>query len=104
MGAVRTTFAMVAALLVRRKQILNRGGSDPYALNLKAVTGMTPLSSTPGTNTVSNSLSIDRCQRPILIIQPTSAVGFIYKANSVIFYEVYLIANGKSASTIPGAG
>ncbi|KAL5486072.1 hypothetical protein ACEPAI_7116 [Sanghuangporus weigelae] len=30
MGAVRTTFAMVAALLVRRKQITTRGLGDPF--------------------------------------------------------------------------
>ncbi|KAI0330242.1 hypothetical protein GY45DRAFT_1323965 [Cubamyces sp. BRFM 1775] len=31
MGAVRTTFAMVAACIVRRKQLLDRGLQDPYA-------------------------------------------------------------------------
>ncbi|EIW57292.1 uncharacterized protein TRAVEDRAFT_59033 [Trametes versicolor FP-101664 SS1] len=31
MGAVRTTFAMVAACIVRRKQLLDRGLEDPYA-------------------------------------------------------------------------
>ncbi|KIJ66912.1 hypothetical protein HYDPIDRAFT_180575 [Hydnomerulius pinastri MD-312] len=31
MGAVRTTFAMVAALIVRRKMLLVRGLGDPYA-------------------------------------------------------------------------
>ncbi|KAH7884393.1 inositol hexakisphosphate-domain-containing protein [Phlebopus sp. FC_14] len=31
MGAVRTTFAMVAALIVRRKMLLDQGLSDPYA-------------------------------------------------------------------------
>ncbi|KAF9243458.1 inositol hexakisphosphate-domain-containing protein [Melanogaster broomeanus] len=31
MGAVRTTFAMVAALIVRRKMLLVRGFDDPYA-------------------------------------------------------------------------
>jgi hypothetical protein len=30
MGVVRTTFAMVAASLVRRKQVLARGMEDPY--------------------------------------------------------------------------
>lgn len=51
MGAVRTTFAMVAASLVRRKQIMHEGGPDPYAI--KAVSNPIPLSSSPGTNTVS---------------------------------------------------
>jgi len=51
MGAVRTTFAMVAASLVRRKQIIAKGGSDPYAL--KTPSGIISLSSgTPGMNTV----------------------------------------------------
>jgi len=31
MGAVRTTFAMVAAVIVRRKMMLARGLEDPYA-------------------------------------------------------------------------
>lgn len=31
MGAVRTTFAMVAALIVRRRMLLVRGLDDPYA-------------------------------------------------------------------------
>lgn len=31
MGAVRTTFAMVAALIVRRGMLLARGLNDPYA-------------------------------------------------------------------------
>lgn len=30
MGAVRTTFAMVAACIIRRKQLLARGMDDPY--------------------------------------------------------------------------
>ena len=45
MGAVRTTFAMVAASLVRRKQMLANGATDPYAL--KSPNGM--VSSSPGT-------------------------------------------------------
>ena len=31
MGAVRTTFAMVAVSLVRRRQLMVRGVEDPYA-------------------------------------------------------------------------
>ena len=46
MGAVRTTFAMVAASLVRRKQMIDRGLPDPYAL--KAINNAIPISSTPG--------------------------------------------------------
>ena len=45
MGAVRTTFAMVAASLVRRKQMLANGATDPYAS--KPPNGM--ISSSPGT-------------------------------------------------------
>ncbi|KAJ7757743.1 inositol hexakisphosphate-domain-containing protein [Mycena maculata] len=40
MGAVRTTFAMVAASIVRRKQLISRGFPDPYAIK-------NPASSTP---------------------------------------------------------
>ncbi|KAF8896122.1 inositol hexakisphosphate-domain-containing protein [Infundibulicybe gibba] len=36
MGAVRTTFAMVAASLVRRKQIMLKGMPDPYAIRFPA--------------------------------------------------------------------
>ncbi|KAF8802506.1 hypothetical protein BYT27DRAFT_7196707, partial [Phlegmacium glaucopus] len=47
MGAVRTTFAMVAASLVRRKQMIDRGFPDPYAL--KSMNNAIPISSSPGT-------------------------------------------------------
>ncbi|KAJ7471451.1 inositol hexakisphosphate-domain-containing protein [Mycena galericulata] len=42
MGAVRTTFAMVAASIVRRKQLMVRGFPDPYTM--KGTTSGTPLS------------------------------------------------------------
>jgi hypothetical protein len=50
LGAVRTTFGMVAALLVRRKQLMMLGLEDPYA---GRASGLTPhgLAST-GANTV----------------------------------------------------
>ncbi|KAF7374402.1 hypothetical protein MSAN_00324300 [Mycena sanguinolenta] len=38
MGAVRTTFAMVAASIVRRKQLILRGLPDPYAVKLNGPT------------------------------------------------------------------
>ena len=34
MGAVRTTFAMTAACLVRRRQLMLRGLPDPYATRM----------------------------------------------------------------------
>jgi hypothetical protein len=51
MGAVRTTFAMTAACLVRRRQLMLRGLPDPYANKLLN----TPHASSPasGVNTVS---------------------------------------------------
>ena len=54
MGAVRTTFAMVATELVRRKQIMDKGGPDPYGMPVGAKGALTPvgLSSSPGTLTV----------------------------------------------------
>ena len=54
MGAVRTTFAMVAASLVRRKQIVAKGAADPYAL--KAPNGT--ISPSPGTPSLKNSVCI----------------------------------------------
>ncbi|KAF8657553.1 hypothetical protein AX16_002190 [Volvariella volvacea WC 439] len=39
MGAVRTTFAMVAASLVRRKQLIARGLPDPYAFSVGGGSG-----------------------------------------------------------------
>lgn len=33
MGAVRTTFAMVAAQIIRRKQLVERGFSDPFGMS-----------------------------------------------------------------------
>ncbi|KAJ7081810.1 inositol hexakisphosphate-domain-containing protein [Mycena belliarum] len=39
MGAVRTTFAMVAASIVRRKQLIVRGLADPYAIKTNADPG-----------------------------------------------------------------
>ncbi|KAG6919205.1 hypothetical protein DXG01_008503 [Tephrocybe rancida] len=50
MGAVRTTFAMVAASLVRRKQLIALGMPDPYAVQLLQ-TGSTPNTSVSGVNT-----------------------------------------------------
>lgn len=46
MGAVRTTYAMVAACIVRRKQCIELGLSDPYAKDWKSgamATGGFPL-------------------------------------------------------------
>ena len=56
MGAVRTTFAMVAASLVRRKQVIDKGLPDPYAP--KSMNNTVPISShsTPmGSSTASIS-------------------------------------------------
>ncbi|TFK28151.1 hypothetical protein FA15DRAFT_753712 [Coprinopsis marcescibilis] len=55
MGAVRTTFAMVAACLIRRKQLIAQGRPDPYAMRSYAPGGFpassSPASGTPGSNT-----------------------------------------------------
>ena len=63
MGAVRTTFAMVAALIIRRRMLLARGLDDPYAVKSSFVfPSGTPRqgSATPGISTVRgfNSLSV----------------------------------------------
>ncbi|KAF5359127.1 hypothetical protein D9756_003293 [Leucocoprinus leucothites] len=39
MGAVRTTFAMVAALIIRRKQLVERGFSDPFGMSPALLVG-----------------------------------------------------------------
>ncbi|KAF8071749.1 inositol hexakisphosphate-domain-containing protein [Lyophyllum atratum] len=54
MGAVRTTFAMVAATLVRRKQLIALGMPDPYALKPPQL-GSTPTASSSGVSTPTNS-------------------------------------------------
>ena len=53
MGAVRTTFAMVAASLLRRKQMIDRGLPDPYAL--KSINNGVPI---PSGSASSSSASI----------------------------------------------
>jgi hypothetical protein len=60
MGGVRTTFAMIAALLVRRKQILVQGLEDPYAVKSLAfpVTNGLKSAGHSGTATVSMSCPI----------------------------------------------
>ncbi|KAI0701909.1 inositol hexakisphosphate-domain-containing protein [Cerioporus squamosus] len=52
MGAVRTTFAMVAACIVRRKQLIDRGLEDPYsAKSVGSRSGVsTPSGMSPPTN------------------------------------------------------
>jgi len=50
MGAVRTTFAMATACLVRRRQLMSRGLPDPYGAKL--LNGSHPVS---GINTVSQN-------------------------------------------------
>ena len=55
MGAVRTTFAMVAALIIRRKMLLGRGLDDPYAVRPSFVLPSGALkqgSPSPGISTV----------------------------------------------------
>lgn len=48
MGAVRTTFAMVAACIVRRKQLLDRGLEDPYATrSIGSRSGISTVSAPP---------------------------------------------------------
>lgn len=55
MGAVRTTFAMVAALIIRRRMLLVRGLDDPYAAKPSFVFPSGTIkqrSPSPGTSTV----------------------------------------------------
>ncbi|KAJ7145106.1 inositol hexakisphosphate-domain-containing protein [Mycena crocata] len=43
MGAVRTTFAMVAASILRRKQLIVRGLADPYAMKANPISTPVPI-------------------------------------------------------------
>lgn len=78
MGAVRTTFAMVAASLVRRKQLISRGMPDPYATKVPGISN-SPLSSSPGTTTVStvqlSQISKSKLSCVLLPKQPTATVS-----------------------------
>ncbi|OBZ72108.1 Paladin [Grifola frondosa] len=58
MGAVRTTFAMVAACVVRRKQLIDRGLEDPYIMkSAGSRSGIsTPSGLQPSTNKIMQSL------------------------------------------------
>jgi hypothetical protein len=51
MGAVRTTFAMTIACVVRRRQLILRGQPDPYAAKIPG--SPLPSNSASGDNTVS---------------------------------------------------
>lgn len=77
MGAVRTTFAMVAAVIVRRKMLLARGLEDPYAnrSSLLSITG----TGNSGFSTVSHSppLSLSK-NSPLTFFQPTNQVWYKY--------------------------
>ncbi|KAG2117755.1 inositol hexakisphosphate-domain-containing protein [Suillus clintonianus] len=57
MGAVRTTFAMVAAVIVRRKMLLTRGLEDPYASRSSLLSNLGNGSS--GISTPTNQASTD---------------------------------------------
>ncbi|KZT01378.1 uncharacterized protein LAESUDRAFT_731226 [Laetiporus sulphureus 93-53] len=56
MGAVRTTFAMVAACVIRRKQLITRGLDDPYAPSMRTMNGTKPLG---------NQLSVVKLQQAL---------------------------------------
>ncbi|KAF8340378.1 inositol hexakisphosphate-domain-containing protein [Cantharellus anzutake] len=68
MGVVRTTFAMVAASIIRRKQLLNTGLPDPFF-------------ATPGTNASGGDIMPMDESAPTLIPTPQAAAG-LEKANA----------------------
>lgn len=64
MGAVRTTFAMVAAVIVRRKMLLARGLEDPYPSRSSFLSNLGSGSykmgnSSPGISTPTNQVATD---------------------------------------------
>lgn len=72
MGAVRTTFAMVAAVIVRRKMLLARGLEDPYANRSSPLSIMGTGNS--GACTVSHSPLLLEKNSPLTFFQPTNQV------------------------------
>uniref|UniRef100_A0A8H7Y3N0 Inositol hexakisphosphate-domain-containing protein n=1 Tax=Psilocybe cubensis TaxID=181762 RepID=A0A8H7Y3N0_PSICU len=84
MGAVRTTFAMVAASLVRRKQIMNEGGPDPYAIKPTG-SSTKPLSSSPGPSTPTNSQTESR------ILQSLEQANAQQELNKSLLRLTYLL-------------
>ncbi|GLB40222.1 putative inositol hexakisphosphate [Lyophyllum shimeji] len=65
MGAVRTTFAMVAATLVRRKQLITQGMPDPYSAKPPQL-GTTPTASSSGISTPTHSQTEARIMMAIV--------------------------------------
>lgn len=45
MGAVRTTYAMCAACLIRRRQLIRQGQPDPFCLEASSLTSKSRLTS-----------------------------------------------------------
>lgn len=56
MGAVRTTFAMTAACIVRRRQLMLRGLPDPYSAKLLNTSHLPNLANGSGISTVSQNV------------------------------------------------
>lgn len=98
MGAVRTTFAMVAAVIVRRKMLLARGLEDPYPSrsSLLSNLGSGSYNSTPGISTVS-SRSFLHTNLLTHICQPTNQVWRPYVIHTRVLMNLVFL---KAATDI----
>jgi hypothetical protein len=66
MGAVRTTYAMAAACIVRRKQCIDLGLGDPFMREFRSSNPMTTLASSPGSQSQA-AMVLEQGMEPIKI-------------------------------------
>ncbi|KAF9466586.1 inositol hexakisphosphate-domain-containing protein [Collybia nuda] len=95
MGAVRTTFAMVAASLVRRKQLISRGMPDPYATKAPGM-GSSSISSSPGTNTPTTTQTESRI---LLALEQVSAQQELSKSLLRLTYLLQQSLQNKNSQS-----
>ncbi|KAG7451357.1 uncharacterized protein BT62DRAFT_942232 [Guyanagaster necrorhizus] len=92
MGAVRTTFAMVAASIVRRKQLISKGLPDPYA-----VKGF-PMASIHGSGTSSPS-SLDTESRLLQSMEQANAQQELSRSLLKLTYLLQHILQDKNSQS-----
>ncbi|KIY62129.1 hypothetical protein CYLTODRAFT_494858 [Cylindrobasidium torrendii FP15055 ss-10] len=108
MGAVRTTFAMITACIVRRKQLMDRGFADPYAAKGPFSGLPTPGSTSPKTEMDSRvMLSIEQAHaqselsksllRLTYLLQTTIRDGNSHSAIDLLMKQPSLLENLRKA-------
>ncbi|EIM91392.1 uncharacterized protein STEHIDRAFT_153038 [Stereum hirsutum FP-91666 SS1] len=99
MGAVRTTFAMTAASLVRRRQLILRGMEDPYGAKGLSTPSMM---STSGANTPSNPNSgsdIRRLPNEAKIVQALEQANAQQDLNKSLLRLTYILQQCSPTSS-----